>query len=94
MNEITRYDFIKAFTARPEDAEAMPMSELLQRLDIILTQFKADIAARDKRTSVSAANCLRGALIRCTQALNDPEVTAKVNELIALTTSVMPYPRK
>ena len=88
MDEITRYDFITAFTARPESAGAMLIDELSQRLDITLTQLKADIAASEKRLPVSAANCLRGALIRCAQAINDPEITAKVNELIALSTDI------
>lgn len=88
IRPITKMDLIKAFTSRPADAGAMPLDELVRRLDIALNQLKEDIAASEKRLPVSAANCLRGALIRCAQAINDPDVSEKINELVAITADI------
>ena len=87
-NQITKHDFIRIFTTRPEGAGAMPISELQQRLDITLNQLKHDVESKDKRLPASAANCLRGALIRCAQTIDDPMVSAKIDELVAITADI------
>lgn len=86
MSEITQRDLIYAFTGHPGDHERTPStSDLLMRLDIALNSLKEAQATKDKR---AAANALRGALIRFSQAYGDPEVAAKVDELIGITSEI------
>jgi hypothetical protein len=88
MREITRKDFIDAFTRR-DTTDAMPTDELCMRLDITLNALKEAQANDDKRLATVAVNCLRGALIRLSQAYGDPQVETKVQELISITTNII-----
>lgn len=82
--QITRKDFIDMFTRRPDNAGPMPREELLQRLDIALSTYDNGMPV----TAQHAANTLRGALIRMAQAYGDPDVSAKVDTLIAKTLDI------
>lgn len=89
--QITKQTFIDAFTARSEDAGAMPTDELLKRLDITLNALKEQTNPENKGNRppfVVVTNCLSGALIRLSQAYNDPEVSVKVRELVQIATDV------
>lgn len=89
MKDITQRDLIYAFTGTPLDHEKTPdTAALLHRLEIGLTSLKEAQATQDKRLAVTVANVLRGSLIRFSQVYNDPEVAAKVDELIGLTSQV------
>ncbi len=83
MNEyqITKQTFVDALK-RPDDAGPMPQEELVRRLDIMLSIFD------EQTTPKSAANVLRGALIRLAQAYGDPEVSAKVDKIVSNTLEV------
>jgi hypothetical protein len=79
---ITKQMLVDAVTQRPEGAPPISREELLHRLDIILATFTGPVSAQ------SAANTLRGALIRLAQAYGDPLVEAKINRLIGLTLDI------
>jgi hypothetical protein len=87
-HSITKHTFIDIFTQRPTDAGPMPTDELLHRLDITLAAIKEDQKTGEKRLAVAAANCLRGALIRLSQAYGDAAVEQKVRELVSITADI------
>lgn len=87
MDEITKMSFINAFTQR-DDSAPMPADELLHRLDITINALSEAQGRGDKRLPTVAANCLRGALIRLAQAYGNAEVSAKVGELVEMTTNI------
>lgn len=76
--QITKKDFIDAFTKRSDDAGPMPREELLHRLDSALSTYSDGTPP----TVMHVANTLRGALIRLAQSYGDPEVSTKVDMLI------------
>lgn len=82
--QITKKDFIDAFTKRSDDAGPMPREELLRRLDIVLNTYNEGVPV----TAKHAVNTLRGALIRLAQAYGDAEVTEKVDKLVTNTLDI------
>ena len=80
--------FIDDCTQRDMAQFPMPRDELVQRMDVVLNQLKENMAANDNRLPVSAANCLRGALIRLSQAYSDEQVSRRVYELVSLTLDI------
>lgn len=84
---ITKKDLIYAFTGRPGE-RSLSTPELLERLDIGLASLKEAQASQDKRLAVAAANALRGALIRLSQAYGDPDVAARVDEFVGITAEI------
>ncbi len=87
MDEITKKELIYAFTGHPGETARTPnKATLLQRLDIGLTRLREERAGQ--KSLPKATNVLQGALIRLSQAYGDPEVAAKVDELINLTVDI------
>lgn len=95
-DEITKKDFVDAFTQRDSNIP-MEIGELHHRLDIILTslteRYKGAKEGGKLHQSLelkqSAANTLRGALIRSAQYINDDKFTQQVDALVSLTVEVI-----
>lgn len=93
---ISKKTFVDVFTQRDSSAP-MEIGELYHRLDIILTsltdQYKGAKESGKLHQSVtlkqSAANTLRGALIRMAQYINDEKLTQQVDALVSLTLDVI-----
>lgn len=89
VRERERQRFIESCTQRDLANGPMPTDELLERLDISLSALKEAMAnPNEKRLPMAGADCLRGALIRLSQAYSHSQVSAKVYELISLTTDI------
>ena len=78
--EITPKTFLDIFTRRSQPG-AMTKDELLQRMDITLSTLDRP-EGEPRPTARDIVNCYRGILLRFAQAIDDPEVTAKVEELM------------
>lgn len=89
MRDITPKDLIYTFTGHPGEHDKTPSTpDLLKRLDISLARLKEAQVQGESRLEDTAANCLRGALIRLSQAYGDQEVAKKVDELIEITSNI------
>jgi hypothetical protein len=79
--KIMKFDFIQAFTQR-ENPEPMSNEELLRRLDTTLQAMNEAEGHNEPRLATSVVDCLRGAVIRLSQANGDESVLAKAQEIV------------
>jgi len=76
-------------------AQYIPPSELIHRLDMILNMLHREEAIPTHRwgrsVQMQAIDALRGALMSVTQAHNEPDVTIRVAALISLSARILKF---